>query len=219
MLMGKNRCLLLIILIIVILSGCSNKKSAVEEMYDVLETVVSKEKVFEQQQEPLVALEKEEKDLYDKILSLGMKEQDQIVKLADKAIASTAKREEHMEKETESLKESEKEFLKVKDIKNRLEDPEVKKAANELYETMMQRYKAHDVLYKDYSEAVKNDKKLYEMFKNKDIALEDLETQVKDLNESYQKVFSANENFNKFTEQYNEKKLTFYKKSGLKSEN
>lgn len=196
-----------------------NKQSPVDQMYDVLETVVTKEKVFEKQQEPLAALEKGEKDIYDKILSLGMKEQDQIVKLADEAISSTAKRQEHMDKETESLKESKTEFLKVKDIKSQLEDADVKKLADELYETMMQRYNAHDVLYKNYTEAIKNDKKLYEMFKNKDLGFGDLESQVKTLNESYQKVFAANDNFNKLTEQYNEKKLTFYKKSGLKIEN
>lgn len=215
----KNRYLLTIIAIIFILTGCMNKQSPVDQMYDVLETVVTKEKVFEKQQEPLAALEKGEKDIYDKILSLGMKEQDQIVKLADEAISSTAKRQEHMDKETESLKESKTEFLKVKDIKSQLEDADVKKLADELYETMMQRYNAHDVLYKNYTEAIKNDKKLYEMFKNKDLGFGDLESQVKTLNESYQKVFAANDNFNKLTEQYNEKKLTFYKKSGLKIEN
>jgi len=186
-----------------ILAGCIGKKTPVEKMYDVLEEVVSKEKVFEEQQEPLVTLEKKEKEIYDQIIELGMKEYDQIVKLSDDAIILTDQRKNHMEKETKSLKESEQVFKKAAAIKDEFDDPELTKIANELSDIMMQRYQAH--------------KELYMMFKNKNLPLEDLEGQVKKLNETYKKVFDTNEKFNKLTEQYNNKKLSFYKKAGLKS--
>ncbi len=212
----KNGVIIFISALILIISGCVQKKTPIEKMYDVLEKVVSEEKVFEEQQEPLVSLEKKEKGIYDRIIGLGMKEYGQIVKLSDEAIASADKRKEHMEKETSSLKESEKEFGKAADIKEEFNDPALKKSADELYDIMMKRYQAHDVLYKEYSEAVKNDKDLYEMFKNKNLPLEDLEAQVTKINETYKKVFEANKNFNQLTEQYNDKKLAFYKQAGLK---
>jgi hypothetical protein len=56
------------------------------------------------------------------------------------------------------------------------------------------------------------------MFKNKNLSLEDLEAQINKLNETYKKVYTANDQFNKYTQQYNEKKLLFYKKAGLKTE-
>jgi hypothetical protein len=186
-------------------------------MYDVLENVVNKEKVFDEQQEPLVALEKQEKAVYDQIIKQGMKEYDQIVKLSDEALALADKRKEHLEKETTSLKESEQEFSKVADLKEQIEDPGLKKLANDLYGIMMKRYEAHRDLYKQYSEALQYDKQLYQMFKNKNLPLEDLEAQINKLNESYKMVYAANEQFNKYTEQYNEKKLSFYKKAGLKT--
>jgi len=200
-----------------ILAGCIGKKTPVEKMYDVLEEVVSKEKVFEEQQEPLVTLEKKEKEIYDQIIELGMKEYDQIVKLSDDAIILTDQRKNHMEKETKSLKESEQVFKKAAAIKDEFDDPELTKIANELSDIMMQRYQAHKELYKEYSNALTYDKELYMMFKNKNLPLEDLEGQVKKLNETYKKVFDTNEKFNKLTEQYNNKKLSFYKKAGLKS--
>ncbi|ETI65999.1 YkyA family protein [Neobacillus vireti] len=212
----KGRYLIFMLAICLILSGCVNKKTPVEKMYNVLEKVVSKEEVFEEQQDPLVKLEKEEKEKYDQIIGLGMKEYDQIIKLSDEAIALTDKRKEHMDKETESLKKSEQEFRKVADIKDELDNAELKKLINELNEIMTQRYRAHEELYKEYSESLKSDKDLYEMFKNKNLAREDLEAQVSKLNETYKKVLEANENFNKLTEQYNDKKLLFYKKAGLK---
>jgi len=215
---GKSCYLLsLIFITMLILAGCVGQKTPVEKMYDVLENVVSKEKVFEEQQDPLVTLEKKEKEIYDQIIELGMKEYDQIVKLSDEAILLTDQRKNHMEKETKSLKESEREFKKTADLKDELDDPELTKIANELYDTMMQRYEAHDWLYKEYSNALKYDKELYVMFKNKNLSLEDLEAQVNKLNDTYKQVYDANKKFNKLTELYNDKKLSFYKKAGLKS--
>jgi hypothetical protein len=199
------------------ISGCLNKKTAIEKMYDVLESVVSAEKVFEEQQDPLVSLEKKEKDLYDQIIGLGMKQYDQIVKLSDEALKITDERKDRMEKETKSINESKKKFSEVVEIKKDLDNPELSKQADELYVIMMKRYQAHDVLYKEYMEGIKKDKELYEMFKNKNLPLSALEEQVTNLNQIYEKIYASNESFNKLTEQYNSKKLAFYKKAGLKS--
>ncbi|WHY68555.1 YkyA family protein [Neobacillus sp. SuZ13] len=209
----------IILVLAVIFAGCTKEKAPEEKMYTVLEKVVKAEKVFEEQQNPLVALEKKEKGIYDQIIELGMKEYDQIVKLSDEALVLVDQRKELMDKETNSIKLSEKEFSKAANIKDKLEDPSLRKAANDMYETMMNRYEAHDELFTVYNEALKNDKTLYEMFKNKNLPLEDLESQVNKLNETYKRIFNANEKFNMLTEQYNDKKLLFYKQAGLNSSN
>ncbi|WP_236719709.1 YkyA family protein [Neobacillus mesonae] len=211
----KSQIMITIFAIFAILSGCTEKNTAVQDIYDVLEKTVAKEKVFEDQQGPLVALEKKEKEIYDQIIYLGMKQYDQIVKLSDQAISSVDQRKELMEKETASIKESEKEFQKIEALKVKLEDPELRKITDELYDIMMKRYQVHNELYKEYSDALENDKKLYEMFKNKNLPIKDLEEQVKNLNQIYNRISDANESFNGLTEQYNEKKQAFYKKAGL----
>ncbi|MBM7654137.1 YkyA family protein [Neobacillus cucumis] len=208
----------MIIAFLYILSGCTQEKTPVEKIYDVLEKVATVEKSFKEQQEPLVTLEKQEKELYDQIIKQGMKEYDQIVKLSDQAIALADKRKQHLDKETASLNASEQEFAKVSDLEDQLDDPTLKKMVNELKSIMMKRYDAHRELYKQYSDAIQYDKELYQMFKNKNLPLEDLEAQINKLNETYKKVYTANDQFNKYTEQYNEKKLLFYKKAGLKTE-
>ena len=214
---SRSSILLIVAVFIFILSGCTEKKTTLEKMYAVLENVVNKEKVFEEQQEPLVTLEKQEKELYDQIIKQGMKEYDQIVKLSDEALVLADKRKELLEKETTSIKESEQEFAKIAKLKSQLDDPALKEKANDLYDVMMNRYEAHRDLYKQYNEALQYDKELYQMFKNKNLPLEDLEAKINKLNEAYQKVYAANEQFNKFTVEYNEKKLLFYKKAGLKT--
>lgn len=198
-----------------ILSGCISEKSAAEKLYKALEKVAAAEKQFEEQQEPLSVLEKQEKDIYNKIMALGMKQHDEIVKLADEALVMVEKREDHLIKETESIKKSEEEFKKVGEIKEQLEEPKQKQKADELSDIMLKRYQVHNQLAKDYSEALAKDKELYTMLKNINISFEELEKQVTSLNETYQKVLKVNEEFNTLTDQYNAKKLEFYQVSGL----
>ncbi|MED1469696.1 YkyA family protein [Bacillus salipaludis] len=213
---NKRRLWISIITTVVILSGCFNQKTPVEKIYDILEKVVEKEKGFENQQEPLVALEKKEKATYEKILDLGMKQHDKVVKLADTALAMADKRKQYMNEETKSILESKETFQKIKEYKNDLKDPKLKKALEHLYQIMINRYYAHDELNKEYLNALKLDKQLYGLLKNKNLSFEDLEAKVNKVNEAYQKVYAANKKFNQLTKEYNDQKLAFYKMSGLK---
>ncbi|WHY94895.1 YkyA family protein [Neobacillus cucumis] len=214
--MLKRRLWISIITTVVILSGCFNQKTPVEKIYDILEKVVEKEKGFENQQEPLVTLEKKEKATYEKIIDLGMKQHDKVVKLADTALEMADKRKQYMDKETKSISESKETFQKIKEYKNDLKDLKLKKALEILYQVMINRYSAHDELNKEYLNALKLDKQLYGLLKNKNLSFEDLEAKVNKVNESYQKVYAANKKFNQLTKEYNDQKLAFYKMSGLK---
>lgn len=203
--------------VFITLSACFKQQTPVEKIYHVLENVVSAEKVFEEQQDPLVDLEIKEKSVYDKMIGLGMKQYDEIVKLSNEALSMVNQRQEYMDKETDSIKESEKEFQKMADLKEELDDKELKKQANDLYTVMMKRYKAHAELYKEYTKGTTYDKQLYEMFKDKNLTMDQLESQINKLNDTYKKIYAANESFNKLTEQYNSKKYIFYQKAGLKT--
>lgn len=207
----------LIIIIITVLSACTGFESSGEKMHGKLEQVVELEKEFENQQDPLVKLEKSEQEIYAKIISLGLEKMDEIKSLSDEALASVAKREEYMNKEEESIQKSKEAFKKVKPIIEEMDEDEkdLKAKADDLYNVMMDRYEVHDQLYANYTTGLKYDKELYEMFKNKDVKIDALEEQINKINEVYQKVLANNEEFNKLTKQYNEQKLAFYKKAGV----
>lgn len=197
------------------LTGCMDRQTPEEKMFEELEKVVSIEKVFEDQQDPLVELEKQEKEIYEQIISLGMKEYDQIVKLADEALKIADKREKHIEKEKESIKQSQQEFKNVSKIIEEIEDPALKKQAAELQGTMKERYKIHDELYKNYKQGLQYDKELYEMLKDKELSFEKLEEQINKVNKVYETVLKNNQEFNDKTDQYNKEKMAFYKKAGI----
>jgi hypothetical protein len=202
-----------------LLSGCLNQKTTPEKMYEVMEEVVIAESAFEMQQDPLVNAEKKEKQLYDEIISLGMKEYGQIVKLTDQALLLVKERETLMASESESIKKSKVKFEKLQPYIKELEEPVLKKAAKELFNVMMERYKLHDELQQSYSDALKLDKDLYQMFRNKDLSMDQLESQINQINEKYQQVYQINEKFNLNTKRYNELKLVFYKEAGFKIDN
>jgi len=192
-----------------------NRQTPAEEIFEKLEEVVQIEKTFEAQQTPLVELEKEEKEIYQSIIELNMQEYDEVVRLADEAITITEKRKEHIDVERQSMKESKLEFETVLDSINKIDELELKEQAMELYKLMQDRYKIHEELYNAYSEGLVNDIKLYNLFKDEELTINELGEQIKIVNTAYEEVIDLNNQFNEVTEQYNQKKLQFYEAAGL----
>jgi hypothetical protein len=201
-----------------VVTGCLNNETSPEKLYQVLEKVVEAEKEFEEQQEPLFQLEQQEKEIYNQIMTLGMKKHDEIVRLSDEALSIVQKRRELLQKEVNSINASKNEFKKAEDLKEKIKETELKKTADDLFKIMDQRYRIHSQLSKEYLTALDNDKELYLILKNENISYDKLEAHVTQLNATYKKVYEANEKFNELTEQYNDKKLVFYKKAGLNLE-
>lgn len=214
--MSKKKLLgiaILLFISIVLLVGCSQSKE--EEIFKILESVVELEKGFEEQQEPLVQLEEEEKALYEEILNLGLKETEQINKLSDEAIALSEQRKELLNLERESIEKAEKEFTKIKEQIEQVEDEALKKLANDLYTIMNHRYESHSKLYEQYQLGIQYDQELYNMLKDESVSLEQLREKVDEINSVYEEVYSLNETFNQLTQQYNEAKIEFYNKAEL----
>ncbi|WP_223700394.1 YkyA family protein [Sutcliffiella deserti] len=198
-----------------LLTGCINGESPEKEIFETLEDVVSLEESFEAQQEPLLKLEKEEQEIYEEIMSLGMKEFEQIVKLSEEGLALIEQRQEAMEIEKESIESSREKFEEVKTSIELLEDEELKTEAQSLYQLMEKRYEAYMILFNQYKESIELDKELYTLFQKEDLTLEQLQLQISKINEMYDKIKESNQTFNEYTEQYNEAKFTFYKNAGL----
>lgn len=199
-----------------ILSGCL-KTSSVDDIHALLESVVELEQQFEEQQDPLVELEKEEKEIYSEIIALGMKEFDKIVSLSNEALEIVEKRKEHMELEEESIQASKTEFEKLQPLIDELNDEELVKKANELQVTMLERYKTHETLYENYQKGLEYDTELYQMFQKEDLSLEQLEAQITKINDTYKIVLESNKSFNDHTKKYNDIKFEFYEKAGIEA--
>ena len=214
----KHFYLLVVFISVAILAGCINGKSPEEKIQTILEKSAAEESDFVEQQKPLNELEKSEKDIYDEIIKLGMKEYDQIVELSDEALDNIEDREQLIEKEHNSMQDSQKQFEKVKGQIKKIEDGEAKDQALKLEDTMQARYTAYEDLYNKYIKSIKQDRSLYELFKKEEVKMNELESQINLINDSYTEVINANENFNQLTKKFNEQKENFYEKIGIESE-
>ncbi|HYK72947.1 MAG TPA: YkyA family protein, partial [Pseudoneobacillus sp.] len=202
--------------ILFLISGCLNQKTTPEKMYEVMEKVVVAENTFKDQQDPLVEAEKKEKALYDQIITLGMKEHDKILELSNEALSLVEERKKLMGLETESIQKSEDVFKELAPYIKDLKEDSLKKDAQKLYDSMIERYRLHNQLQKAYLQAVEYDKELYELFKNKELTIEQIENQLNKINKMYEEIYQINEQFNGQTEKYNKLKLAFYQEAGFK---
>jgi chromosome segregation ATPase len=207
--------IVVILLITFLLTGCESGPTPAEQIYVHLEKAVELEAEFENQQDPMVNLEQKEKELYDQIIALGMKEIDKIKQLSNEALTVVEEREMRLQQERESINLSRIEFKKTVDIISLIEDEKVKEMANQLTELMNNRYNSYEELYEAYSASITLDKELYQLFQKEDLTLDELEQQVEKINKSYEQVITLNETFNQYTTEYNTIKKDFYNSAGI----
>lgn len=213
--MKKLHTVVFFLTISIIITGCS---SAEKNIFQTIEATAMKEEQFEKQQEPIKKLETEEKALYDEIMDIGMNDIDHIVSLADEALANLNKREEYINKEKESLIASKKEFAKTADHIKKIKDEQLKEQAKQLDKIMNDRFDAYDQLYTAYLNGLTEDRKIYEMVKDQELTIDDLQNQIEQSNKVYETVYDLNKLFNEETEKFNQAKLKFYQDSGLEIE-
>ncbi|WP_407268151.1 YkyA family protein [Radiobacillus sp. PE A8.2] len=197
------------------LVSCSSGPSTVEKMYEHMEEAVSLEQSFADQQQPLVELEQQEKDIYQQVINLGLEEIDQVKELSEQAITIINERAELIETEEASITAAKDEFDKIQPLIEEIEEEEVKTQAEELYQTMEDRYQAYTALNEAYVASLELDKQLYEMLQREDLTEEELTTHIDSINSSYEEVIAANEQFNAKTDEYNNMKEQFYSQAGL----
>ncbi|RKQ37992.1 hypothetical protein D8M06_00645 [Oceanobacillus halophilus] len=200
--------------IIVVLSGC-NSETIEEKMYTHLEEAVRLEAEFEKQQNEITELERKEQQIYSQIIDLDMDEFDQITELSQEAIQIIGERAELIDLEKESIDSSESEFKETEGLIKEIKDEEVKAKAEEMFEVMEERYRSYDQLNEAYIVSLDLEKKLYEMLQQEDLEQDELTEHINNINESYQEVLEANEQFNEFTVEYNNLKKEFYEIAGI----
>lgn len=184
-------------------------------MYEQMEKAVMLEEVFVEQQPALVDAERKEYTLFEEIISLGLSEQEAIKTLADEALSVVNQRMSLLERENESIIAGYKQFEKVALEIPKLKNKEAKMKAEAMMEAMERRYATYEQLQIVYEQSAALDRKLYEMFQDKQITIAELQEQINAINEMYLKVKNLKEQFNEETRIFNEQKEAFYQSTHL----
>ncbi|MFC3038657.1 YkyA family protein [Virgibacillus xinjiangensis] len=196
------------------LAACSSESAEVR-IHNHLEEAVVLEEGFEEQQSEITALEKQEQELYSQIVDMGSDEMGKIKETAEKAIDVIDEREERIELEKESINSSEEEFLKIEPLLEEVEAEETQAAAQEMYQVMESRYASYEDLYTAYKESLELERELYNMLGEEELEQDKLTEHIDAVNESYERVLQANEQFNNETVEYNALKQEFYESTGM----
>ncbi|MFB1081268.1 YkyA family protein [Jeotgalibacillus sp. JSM ZJ347] len=202
----------------IILSGCVFGTPAEQEISEKLEAAVAAEEGYVSAQNDLRELETEEQQLYDEIMSYSMEEFEQINSLADEALSNLNEREEKLSEERAAIESSEEEFAGVADLTADLDSEDLKQHVDSMIETMNNRYLAHDELSSAYETGIDLNRELYQLLKNEELQLEELEGQITSVNEQNAVIIEANSAFNDLTNKYNELKAEFYDMAELNTE-
>ncbi|MFD1849198.1 YkyA family protein [Oceanobacillus bengalensis] len=209
----KKISVLLSIWLLMFLVACSGETTE-EQIHTHLEEAVKLEEDFENKQSEITQLELEEQEIYGQIIELGTEDINQIIELSKKAIEIIDERSALISKEKESVEASKNEFNKVEDLIPEL-DKETKESARKLVDVMGSRYNSYDNLYEAYTLSLELEEELYNMLQREDLEQEELTEHINRINDSYQQVLDANEEFNGYTVEYNNLKEAFYQEADI----
>lgn len=196
-----------------LLSACGGTTE--EQIYNHLEEAVDLEAGFDEQQNEITELEKQEQKIYSEIIELGSDELDEIKKSAQQATEIIEERADKLEAEKESISESKAEFEKTDKLIDKLDDEQAQEKGREMYDVMMERYDTYDTLHEAYTGSLDLEKELYAMLQKEDVEQSDLTDHIEKINNSYGKVLEANEEFNQDTAAFNEIKKEFYETADI----
>lgn len=197
-----------------LLTACSGETTQ-EDMYEHMEESVRLEQDFVAQQQPLTELEAEEQAIYEEISVLGMDDYDEIYTLAERAIESIEERRDLTENEKASIDAAKKEFDQIEPLIGELDNDDLKELATKMFNGMEERYQAFLALNEAYTLSLDYDKELYQLLQQEDLEESEFSDQVDKVNDQYQVVIGANQEFNDKTDQFNQLKRDFYNASNL----
>jgi hypothetical protein len=201
------------LLTMALLTGCNQDGEHVEQMMTKLEKAAELEAEFAAQQEPLGELEKQEQALYEEMKELGLGEIDQITELATEAATKADERKALIAKEYASIEAAREEFGGVPPLIGEIEDENLKMKATTLVEEWNNRSESYERLYNKYNETIELDKQFYEMYQREDLEMEEAQQIIEQINKNYEEILQLKDEFNQYTNNYNEAKIAFYKEA------
>lgn len=208
--MRKIGLAIILLVVFTTMTSCNKGEKITEQTIAHLEQIIEIEKGFEESQEKIYALEKEDERLYQEIISLEAKDTKKINTLTNEALSLLDERLSLLEKEKESIANSQTEFEKIAPLIEKMEEEEIKDKAQKLYDTMMKRYASYEAVADTYTESIQRTKELYYFFQEGSFMEEEVYAVLENVNEGYEAVTKANDTFNRETISYNRQKDEFY---------
>ncbi|MBO1579490.1 YkyA family protein [Bacillus sp. XF8] len=198
-----------------LLSGCFGEKPE-ENLFVAFENAAKQEKSLFEDAKKLETLEKQGQELYAQIITEGKEHNEAVVQKLDQAISNVDEREKILKNEKDALEKAQKETKSVQSNVEKIEDKKIQKQAKKVEEAYKDRYDAFQKMNESYVKSMAIEKELYAKLKVKETKLKEIGEKVKAVNKLTEEMRKEKEKFNRYTKEYNEGKLAFYKEAEIK---
>ncbi len=192
--------------------GCHH--SPEEKVYNYLEEGAQVETTFQEESASFIALEKEEVEIYEQMVTLPVEEMEKITTLVEEAISLAEERTQLLEQEKQIMKEAFEQYETAKDAMDELQTVE-ESIVLEMKRWIKERENAYFSLHDRYVEGIEKDIQLYESMTNEELTMEELKEQVQAINDIYEQVEEDQQTFNDATKAFNEVKTELYEELGF----
>lgn len=200
----------LLVIALLLFTACG-EKSIHQKIVGHLDDTYEAEMQFTEMQEELLQLETRDLAIYDEIVQLDEVETDKLKQLFTESYELIEEREAYLKLEREALEESEAFFVLIEPYMDEINDENIKELIEKMYETMLERYDVYHEIYEGYMESLQLTESLYEQLENHQ-SQQILYDLLDEVNESYEQLFKANEQFNRLTKRYNRYKREYYER-------
>lgn len=146
----------------VLLAACNNDKEHIKNINDGLDKMQKAEQPLEHINQNRNKLEQEKEKITK---AFNGKDPATIQSDLDKVLKNTNERNNTIKQEEDAVKNSKKEFEKLKNDVNKIEDKDKKKQYDEFVKALDTKYKKHEAFTKGYQDLVNKEKDLFTYFK------------------------------------------------------
>jgi len=195
-------------MLIFLLSACG-EKSIHKQIVVHLDKSFEAEEEFSEYQEQLLQLEERDLAIYDEIVQLDDSQIDDLEQLISEALQIIEQRDAYLQAEKTTIKQSKSNFIESEPLIELIQEEESSELLAKLFETMLKRYESYEVVYEAYGQSLDLTENLYEHLQDNH-SPNLLNETIEDINDSYETLFQANDQFNRLTKEYNRLKKEYY---------
>lgn len=174
-----------------------------------MEATFAIEKELTTIQEKIVELERRDEQIYTEMIELDNDEHDQLALLVDEGLQLVDERDVLLHKERDKINSSEEQFEHIKLLIDKIENEEEKHYALQMYDAMVDRYKAYDEVFDSYTDALYRTQSLYKKLLEEGEQSVVVKT-IQEVNDSYERTLLSLDSFNDRTNEYNQMKNEYF---------
>lgn len=186
-----------------------NDHKRIEKVDHALENSAQSEELFAKKQRNLAETSKMENKLYHTILSLKVDQNEEITKITKEAQKLIEQQDQYLQEMEQHFDQAYSSIAVIKPLVKKMKGQKTENSTTTMLQLFEKRQQIYNSYCKDYKRLLALNKHLYEKLENKQYNEEELDKEVEQINQIYQNIKNQEQQFNQYTEKYNDEKMRY----------